>query len=187
MTRRVRLTAVLIACLGALPLTASQDKDAPRMTPDQAARTADEFFRRLTSRDPALVRENTELATRVAARVERAVRSKEPEWSLKKGVSLGPVHTQRWESGRRELEVEVYVRDSPEQASLELDARGVLPVAISQKLEDFGEEARHISHPYVTWVGVRKGRLMASVWGPGGELSLTKRCALYALEQLEDQ
>lgn len=152
---------MLILCLCALSLTVAQDKDTSRL--------------------------NSEKATRIADNLERTIRSREPKWRLKNSSSDTAVAWQLWGSGGRELDLRVYVYDAPEEASKMLHRHGGFSVAASQQLEHFGEEARFISHRYYTWVGVRRGRLLATAHGPGRELTLTRRFAQHALEEIQDQ
>jgi hypothetical protein len=130
-------------------------------------------------------RATAERASQLATEVERTIKDKEKNWSLKKSHSVGPASSQRWRSGARELELRIFVYDSPEEASKMLAHDGVFEVAMSQELDGLGDEARFISHRYFSWVGVRKGAVLAEVQGPGQELDTTKRFAQYAQAQLK--
>ena len=193
MTKRVPLIAVLAACLCAPSPTAAQDKDAHPFNSEQAeGRSLGPHCVPALAGGAALDKDayrlDSELATHIAVNVERTIKAKEPKWRLHEGRSLGHVFNQSWRSsGGSRLNLAIYVCESPEGASRELFSQGAFSVAMSQELEDFGEEARYISIPYFTWVGVRKGRLLATVQGPGRAMPTTKRFAQYALEQLEDQ
>jgi hypothetical protein len=128
---------------------------------------------------------NAERASQLSTAVERTIKDKEKNWSLLRSYSVGSASSQRWKSGGRELEVRIFVCRSPEEASKRLARDGVFSIALSQKLEGLGDEAGFISSRYFSWVGVRKGTLVAEVQGPGQELDLTKRFAQHALAQLE--
>ena len=141
----------------------------------------------VTGQDNQRYRAKSERAAQIAANVERTIAAQEPKWWLKKSRSAGSASIQIWKSGPRELELRILVYDSAEEASRMLDAHGVFSVSISQKLEGLGEEARSISHPYFSWVGVRQGPLVAEVQGPGKELELSRRFAEYALKQMDEK
>ena len=161
MIKRVPTNVVLIICLCAPFLATAQDRSTDRV--------------------------NTERSAQVAANVARAIKAKEPKWSLKYSHSASLATEQIWKSGNKQISLRIYVCDSPEQASKWLPTLGGFQISGSEKLEDFGDEARFISIRYFSWVGVRKGRMLAVVQGPGGGFPLTKRFGQYALEQLEDQ
>lgn len=139
-----------------------------------------------TAQDRDTDRVNTERAAQVAANVARTIKAKEPKWKLRDSHSESSATTQIWKSGRKEIELRIYVYDSPEKASKMLPRHGGFQIAGSEKLEGFGgDEARYISYRYFSWVGVRKGRMLAEVQGPGQALDLTKRFGQYALEHLD--
>lgn len=184
------MIAVLAVCLCAAPKTAAQDKDAARLNPEQAGRRAlgPPCVPALAGEavlDKDAYRIDSELARRIAVNVERTIRAKEPRWRLHEGRALGHIFTQAWKSdGGSRLSIEFYVCETSEGASRTLASRGSFNIAMSQKLEDFGDEAGYIVYPYFTWVGVRKGRLVATVQGPGRAMPTTRRFARYVLEQL---
>ena len=138
-----------------------------------------------TAQDPG--RANAERASQLASSVERTIKVREPKWSLKSSDSEGSVSLRKWTLGPRNLELKIYVYDSPAEASKMLYAHGVFQVAMSQEMKDFGDEARFVAHEYFSWVGVRRGNMLAEVHGPGKELSLSKRFAQHALEQLQEK
>jgi hypothetical protein len=193
MTKRVPLIAVLAACLCAPSPAAAQEKDAHRLNSEQAARRSlgphcVPALAGEAALDKDAYRLSSEQAARTAVNVERTIKSEEPKWRLKESRPLGHVVTQLWRSsGGGELSLAIYVCDSLEGASRKLFQSGSFAIAGSDELEGFGEEARYIDIPYFTWVGVRKGRLVAVVQGPGRAMTTTKRFARYALEQLEAQ
>jgi hypothetical protein len=137
-----------------------------------------------TAQDAANDQATAQRATQLAGQVERTIKTRERAWRLKETHSEGRVSSQRWMAGPRDLELKIYVYDSPEEASKMLDQHGVFAVALSHDLKDFGDEARVVTHPYFTWIGVRRGNMLAEVHGPGKEVELSKRFAQYALETL---
>lgn len=191
MIKRVSLIAALAACLCAPSPAAAQDKGSPPVNSEQEAHRSlwthcVPALAGVGALDKEAYRLDSELARRVAINVERTIRVKEPKWRIYEGVALGHVFTQSWRAdGGYRLNLEIHVCETPEGASQTLLNRGTFSVAMSQNLEDFGDEARYIMYPYFTWVGVRKGRMVAVVQGPGRGLATTKRFAQYALEQLE--
>ena len=140
-----------------------------------------------TGQDRVNDRVNTERATQLAGRVERAIKVKEPKWHLTDSHSASSATTQIWKSGKKEIELRIYVYDSPEEASKMLPRHGLFQITGSEKLEGLGDEARFISIRYFSWVGVRKGRMLAEVQGPGQHFDLIRRICQHALDQLDEQ
>ena len=193
MTESVSLIAALAICLCATSAAAAQDKGAPPVNSEQEAHRSlwthcVPALAGVGALDREAYRSDSELARRVAVNVERSLKAKEPKWRIYEGVALGHVFTQSWRAdGGYRLNLEIHVCETPEGASQTLLNRGTFSVAMSQKLEGFGDEARYIVYPYFTWVGVRKGRMVAVVQGPGRGMATTRRFARYALEQLENK
>ena len=174
MTKQVLTKVVLIVCLCIPFLTTAQDKDAA-------------------------YRVNHEKAIRISEKIELTIKAKEPKWKLKdvmydagayqrNGVWQVEVSAyQRWMSRAGELTLTVFVYESVEEASrMQKQRSGWSSVAGSEQLEAFGDEAYYITHPYFSWVSVRRGRASIEVHGPAG-LTVTRRFAQHALEQIEDQ
>jgi hypothetical protein len=162
MTKVVTMNAVLIICLCTALLTLAQDKDAHRV--------------------------NRERANQIAAKVEQAIRVKEPKWKLKQVLEAEVSVQQYWKSGKQEVRLSIFINDSLEEASKLLASRSNMSsVAAPNKLEGVGDEAYYMTHPYFSVVGVRRGRAVVEVFCSGPALTVTRRFAQYALEQIEDR
>jgi hypothetical protein len=174
MTKRVLTNVVFIVCLCTPFLTTAQDKDAA-------------------------FRVHHEKAIRISEKIELTIKAKEPKWKLKDVMYDGASYQrdgvwqvevsayQRWRSRPGELTLTIFVYESDEEASkMQKQRSGWSSVAGSEKLEAFGDEAYYITHRYFSWVSVRRGRVSIEVHGPAG-LTVTRRFAQHALEQIEDQ
>ena len=58
-------------------------------------------------------------------------------------------------------------------------------IAGPDPLPKFGDEAYQVTHRYFSWVLVRRGKMLAIVYGPPA-LAVTKRFAQHALEELPE-
>lgn len=127
-----------------------------------------------------------ELVSEMSGTVERAIKGKEKKWKLTKTEPMGRSTAQHWRSGSQELELRIFVYGSEEEASRMLIGHGAFAVAYSEELKGFGgDEARFIDYPHFSWVGVRRGKTLVEVHGPGKNLEVTKRFARHALQEVE--
>ena len=133
-----------------------------------------------------LVQRNFEHVNQLTSNVEQAIKGKEKSWKLKDKQLLGPVTTQHWRSGEQQLELRIFEYESEDEAARMLISHGTRSVSLSQELKGFGgDQARYIDYPYFTWVGLRRGKVLVTVEGPGKDLALTKRFARHALQEIE--
>lgn len=140
------------------------------------------------AQDRDVNRLNREGAIQISATVKRILGDKEPQWRAKKAYASEFGYRQYFESDKHELAVAIYVYNSEEEASKLLAAHARSSSAAGkQTLSGMGDEAFFISHPYFSWVGVRKGRMLVEVRGPGPELTVTKRIAQYGLAQASEK
>jgi len=134
-------------------------------------------------KDPSRV--NRERAVQMSTTVRGTLAEKEPQWKFQRALKSESGYRQYFRSEKQELEVTFYVFDSEAEASKRLMALSMLSsVAGRETLSGTGDEAYYMSHPYFSWVGVRKGRMLIEVYGPGPELTVTKRIAQYGLDQM---
>jgi len=138
------------------------------------------------AQDKETYRMGRERAMQIAANVERTIRTREPKWKLKKTLEAEFSSHQYFESGTGELTLSIYVYGSTKEASKELLVHAMSSsVAAHKELPDIGDEAFYMSHRYFSWLGVRKGRMLVEVRGPGPELTITKRFVQHALAQVD--
>ena len=116
------------------------------------------------------------------------IKAKERKWKLKVALVSEFGFHPYLKSGSQELDLSIFVYDSPAGASknLQFHSNGSSLTA-SSLLKDFGDEAYYMRHRYFTGMGVRKGRMLVEVHGPGPELTITRRIAEYGLEQLVEK
>jgi len=130
---------------------------------------------------------NRNLAKQMCANVEQTLKVKEErKWKLKLILESEFGSHYYFKSGNNEIEFYIYVYDSPEEASKQLQshANGSSLTAPTE-LKDIGDEAFYMAPRYFTWIGVRKGRILVEVRGPGRYLTVTKRFVGYGLEEIE--
>ena len=135
--------------------------------------------------DPA----NRDRAKEIGTSMLETIKAKErKKWKLKLALVSEFGFHPYLKSGSQELDLSIFVYDSPEEASrnLEIHSAGSSLTA-SSLLKDFGDGAYYIQQTYFTWIAVRKGRMLVEVRGPGPELTLTRRIAEYGLEQLVEK
>ena len=129
---------------------------------------------------------NRNEAKRIGASVERTVKVKEPKWKWKYILESEFGSHHYFKSGKKELDISIFVYDSVEEASKQLSFHAnSSSLTASSELKDVGDEAFYISHQYFSWIGVRKGRRLVVVHGPGPTLSVTMRFVNYGLSELE--
>jgi hypothetical protein len=128
---------------------------------------------------------NREQAKQMGANVERTVRVREPNWKSKGSYESKSGSHHYFKSANQEVDVSTFVYDSPEEASKQLRAHAKgSSLTAEQELKGIGDEAFYMSHKLFSWIGVRKGRMVVEVHGPGPELTVTKRFVRYGLEQI---
>lgn len=134
--------------------------------------------------DPA----NRDRAKEIGTSMLETIKAKERKWKLKVALVSEFGFHPYLKSGSQELNLSIFVYDSPEEASknLEIHSRWSSLTA-SSLLKDFGDEAYYIQHRYFTWIAVRKGRMLVEVRGPGPYLTITRRFVEYGLEQLVEK
>ena len=131
--------------------------------------------------DPA----NRDRAKEIGTSMLETIKAKERKWKLKLALVSEFGFHPYLNSGSQELDFSIYVYDSPEEASKNLQFHSnASSITAPSLLKDFGDEAYYMRHRYFTWIGVRKGRMLVEVHGPGPELTITRRIAEYGLEQL---
>ena len=135
--------------------------------------------------DPA----NRHRAKEIGTSMLEAIRAKEQKkWKLKVALVSEFGFHPYLKSGSQELDLSIFVYDSPEEASRNLELySGWSSLTASSRLKDFGDEAYYIQHRYFTWIAVRKGRMLVGVHRTGPELTITRRIAEYGLEQLVEK
>jgi hypothetical protein len=132
--------------------------------------------------DPA----NRNEAKRIGEKVEETVKVKEPKWKLKLLLEAEFGQQHYFKSGKKELDIAIFVYDSVEEASKQLVFySNSSSLTASLELKDVGDEAFYISHRYFSWIGVRKGRKLVLVHGPGPNLTVTMRFVGYGLAEME--
>lgn len=129
---------------------------------------------------------NRNLAKQMCANVEQTLKVKDRKWKLKLTLESEFGSHYYFKSGKNEIEFYIYVYDSPEEASKQLQghANG-FSISAATELKDTGDEAFYILHRYFSWIGVRRGRMLVEVHGPGGNLTVTRRFVGYGLEEIE--
>ena len=129
---------------------------------------------------------NRNQAKRMGANVEQTVKVKERKWKLKGTLESEFGSHHYFKSGKNELDVSIFMYDSPEEASKQLGMHaGGSSLTAETELKDIGDEAFYMSHQYFSWIGVRKGRMLVEVHGPGPDLIVTRRFVGYGLEDIE--
>jgi hypothetical protein len=127
-------------------------------------------------------------AHRIATQLAESITSREPRWKIAGDNLEGPSASevgnftklnyfkqQEWRAGKYEVELRVYVFEKPEDASDRLKRESFgFAVAGSAPLNDVGDEAYIIKHPYFTWIGTRRGSVLVTVHGPGGGLQYSR-------------
>ena len=131
-------------------------------------------------------RTNRNEAKRIGSNVERTVKVKEPKWKWKFILESEFGSHHYFKSGKKELDISIFVYDSVEEASKQLGFHAnSSSLTASLELKDVGDEGFYISHRYFSWIGVRKGRRLVVVHGPGPNLSETMRFVNYGLAEVE--
>ena len=130
---------------------------------------------------------NRNQAKQMCAKVERTLKEKEErKWKLKLILESEFGSHYYFKSGKNEIEFFIFVYDSPEEASkqLRLHADGS-SITAPTDLKDIGDEAFYMAPRYFSWIGVRKGRMLVEVRGPGPYLTVTRRFVGYGLEEID--
>ena len=132
--------------------------------------------------DPA----NRNLAKQMCASVEQTLKVKDRKWKLKNTLESEFGSHYYFKSGKNEIEFSIYVYDSPEEASKQLRSHSnESSITAPTDLKDIGDEAFYMAPRYFSWIGVRKGRMLVEVRGPGPYLTVTRRFVGYGLEEIE--
>lgn len=129
---------------------------------------------------------NRNQAKRMGANVEQTLKVKERKWKLKLILESEFGSHHYFKSGKNEIDFSIFVYDSPEEASKQLlmHANGS-SITAPTELKDIGDEAFYMLHRYFSWIGVRKGRMLVEVHGPGPNLTITRRFVGLGLEEIE--
>ena len=130
---------------------------------------------------------NRNQAKQMCVNVERTLRVKEKrKWKLKLILESEFGSHYYFKSGKNEIEFFIYVYDSPEEASKQLQSHAnESSLTAPSELKDIGDEAFYMAPRYLSWIGVRKGRMLVEVRGPGPNLTVTRRFVGYGLEEIE--
>jgi len=130
--------------------------------------------------DPA----NRNLAKQIGESVLRTIKTKEPKWKLELALESEFGFHPYLKKGRQEVNFSIYVYDSPDEASKQLQSHSRWSSLTAESpLTGIGDEAFYISHRYFSWIGARKGRMLVEVHGPPG-LIIIRRFAQYALDEM---
>ena len=130
---------------------------------------------------------NRNQAKQMCANVEQTLKVKEErKWKLKLILTSEFGSHYYFKSGKNEIEFSIYVYDSPEEASKQLRSHSnESSITAPTDLKDIGDEAFYMAHRYFSWIGVRKGRMLVEVRGPGPSLTVTRRFVGYGLEEID--
>jgi len=130
---------------------------------------------------------NRNQAKQMCANVERTLKVKEErKWKLKLILESEFGSHYYFKSGKNEIEFFIYVYDSAGEASKQLQSHAnESSITAPTELKDTGDEAFYMAPRYFTWIGVRKGRMLVEVRGPGPYLTVTRRFVGYGLEEID--